>query len=460
MSKTSSAPKARFSGSTTATVQRADDPLVECYCCENYNPRLDRIRSKALGWFVQFAIRADLHASFSTILDWDDKRIQLCGYPEIHSKASELYGLIRTKHVIDENDLETIGLSIFSFPTLSHFFVDTRGQQFVREATFEDLGASSLEIREIVLGSEELSSSLPRASSREEAFGTIFGKLTKSQIEAEAHLPQAARSKQRLLVVDMGAPVERLKAQFLAALDRSGRQKNSIELLIQAWKKYGILPYIDQNEWASHDSNVCVKAQVQSELIYELDEDAEVAFLCEKTLRETTEPHAGRMLDVQSQQFKALTAAASEEFFATIEYARKSDSSSSNAAGEEALRRWFPRTFPYSIPDLKRAARVFPEHSERLTSVLAEIDRSGMLSLSVKERIRDYYHETNGMAVLEFVKKVGMAPEILFPADESSEYNARRCVEEVDLGRALAAYEEAAEQERRDSERQLELRGL
>jgi len=451
MSTTSSAPNAKCSGSTAVTIQRADDPLVECYCCENYNPRLDRIRSKALGWFVQFAIRADLHASFSTPLDWDDKSVQMRGYPEIHSKARELYELIRTKPVIDESDLETIGLSIFSFPTLSHFFVATRSQQFVREATFEDLGASLLEIRQMILGSEELSSSLPKASSREEAFGAMFGKLTKSQIEAEAHLPQTARSKQRLLVVDMGAPVELLKAQFLAALERPERQKNSIELLIQAWRKYGVLSYIDLNEWSSHDSHIRVKTQVQSELVYELEENDDAAFLNGKTLRETTEPLARRMLDVQSQQFKALTAAASEEFFATIEYAQNNDSSSSNAAGEEALRRWFPRTFPYSIPDLKRAVRVFPEHSEQLRSVLAEIDRSGMLSLSVKERIRDYYHDTNGMAVLEFVKQVGMAPEILFPSSDGSAGDEQRNIGDFDPERALAAYEEAAEQERRNS---------
>jgi hypothetical protein len=451
MSKTTSAAKATFSGSAVATVQRADDPLIECYCCEHYNGRLDQIRSSALGWFVQFAIRADLHASFSKLLDWEDKSIQLRGYPEIYSKAHELYGLIRAKHVIDESDLDTVGLSIFSFPTLSHFFVAPRGQQFVREATLEDLGASLLEMRQIVLNSEELSSSLPAASSREEAFGAIFGKLTRSQIEAEAHLAETARSRQRLLVVDMGAPVTLLKAQFLAALDRSERQKNSIELLIPAWRKYGILPYIDLNEWSSHDPNLRVKTQVQSELIYDLGEDDDGAFLYEKTLRETTEPHAGRMLDVQSQQFRALIAAASEEFFATIEYVQSSDRSASNAAAEEALRRWFPRTFPYSIPDLKRAERMFPEHSERLKSVLTEIDRSGMLSLSVKDRIRDYYHGKNGLAVLEFVKQVGMAPEILFPASEGSADNANRDTEEFDFKEALAAFEEAAEQERRNS---------
>jgi hypothetical protein len=74
-----------------------------------------------------------------------------------------------------------------------------------------------------------------------------------------------------------------------------------------------------------------------------------------------------------------------------------------------------------------------------------------MLSLSVKERIRDYYHDTNGMAVLEFVKQVGMAPEILFPSSDGSAGDEQRNIGDFDPERALAAYEEAAEQERRNS---------
>jgi hypothetical protein len=434
---------------TVSPIERADDPLIECYCCENYNLRIDAIKSKALAWFVQFAIRADLHASLSTLLDWNDKRVQLRGYPEIRSKARELYGLIRLKHVIDESDLATVGLSIFSFPTLSHFFVAPRSQSFVREATLEDLGAHLLELRQMILDSGELSSLLPKATSREEAFGAIFGKMTRSQIEAEAELPWQSRTKQRLLIVDMGVPVTLLKAQFLAALDRSEKQKSSFELLVQAWKRYGVLPYIDLNEWSSQNPNIQIKIPIQAELIYQLEDGG--SLLPDKTIRETTEPHANRMLDVQSPQFRALIAAASEEFFATIEYAQYSDKSSLNAAGEEALRRWFPRTFPYSIPDLEKAERLLPEHSKKLKSVLTEIDRSGMLSLSVKDRIRDYYHGANGLAVLEFVKRIGMAPEILFPANESYARGDGGTTEEPDLERALAAFEEAAEQDRRNS---------
>lgn len=95
---------------------------------------------------------------------------------------------------------------------------------------------------------------------------------------------------------------------------------------------------------------------------------------------------------------------------------------------------------------------MFPEHSEQLNNVLAEIHRSGIFSLSVIDRIRDYHHGPNGLAVLDFVKQVGIAPEILFPAGEHSADNAHSHIEEFDFKKALAAFEEAAEQERRNSQ--------
>jgi hypothetical protein len=79
------------------------------------------------------------------------------------------------------------------------------------------------------------------------------------------------------------------------------------------------------------------------------------------------------------------------------------------------------------------------------------MDRSGILSLSVKDRIRDYYHGANGFAVLEFVKRVGMAPEILFRADESCADDEQCDIEEFDFKKALAAFEEAEKAERRDT---------
>ncbi len=397
------------------TITRADDPLVECYYCENYNRLTDDFKSKALGYFVQFAIRADLHASWSAPLHLDDTRAQLQGYPEIHSKSHELQTLIRRKHVIDETDLETIGLSLYSFPTLSHFFVAPSYQASVREATTRDMCAEVLEIREMVENSE-LISLLPKASSYEEAIGALTGSMTRSQIEDATKCSPEMLAGHRLLVVDMCAPLSILKAQFLRALNRSEKQKSSADVMYKTWRKYGILPYIDLTEWVRWNQNFRVKLPVQAELIYELDSAEDSPFLYEKTVRETTEPNANRMLDLVSQAFRALLAAASVEFFNTIDQVQTAGQRPANEAVEEALRRWFPRTFPCSIPDLEKAARVFPEHSAKLRKVIEGIQRSGVLTLPMADRIRDYHCDANGQSLIAFIKRIGQAQEVLFPS--------------------------------------------
>ena len=107
----------------TSTIKRADDPLVQCYCHENYNPYIDRLSAKLSdGSFSSRSVPIYMTVGAHRC-KWHDPRVQLQGYPELHFKSTELQTLIRTKHVIDENDLETIGLSMYSFPTLSHFFV-------------------------------------------------------------------------------------------------------------------------------------------------------------------------------------------------------------------------------------------------------------------------------------------------------------------------------------------------
>jgi len=438
-------PEPRYKDAPT-TITRADDPLVDCYYCENYNRLTDDFKCKALGYFVQFAIRADLHASWSTLLHWDDPRVQLQGYPEIYSKSHELQELIRNKHVIDEMDLESIGLSLYSFPTLSHFFVAPGHQACVREATTRDMCAEVLEMREMVENSE-LIRLLPKASSYEEAMGALTGPMTRSQIEDATRCMPEKLAGHRLLFVDTGAPLSILKAQFLRVLNRSDKQKSSAEVMYKTWRKYGILPYIDLTEWLRWNQNLRVKLPVQSELIYELDTAEDSPFLYEKTIRETTEPNANRMFNVRSQAFRALLAAASEEFFDTIDQVQTAGNSPANEAVDEAFRRWFPRTFPCSIPDLERAARVFPQHSARLKAELDRIERSGALTLSIADRIRDYHYDAHSQGLIAFIKRIGQVQEVLSPLMDDTEN------EEIDFSEAIAAYEraEAAEREREES---------
>ena len=51
----------------------------------------------------------------------------------------DILSLIRTQHIVDEQGLASIGLSLYHFPTISHFLVGTHRPVFVREATIKEI---------------------------------------------------------------------------------------------------------------------------------------------------------------------------------------------------------------------------------------------------------------------------------------------------------------------------------
>src|SRR5260370_36433732 len=89
----------------------------------------------------------------------------LQGHLEIFFKGDELYGLIRRKHLIDETDLASIGLTLYNFPTLSHFFVAKREHKFVREATVRELREDVDFVHTLVLNNR-LAAYLPESRER------------------------------------------------------------------------------------------------------------------------------------------------------------------------------------------------------------------------------------------------------------------------------------------------------
>ncbi len=95
------------------------NPQIACYSSSAYN--VNKFKSKALAWFVQFAIRADMEEAWRQVPNFENPTIQCRGDIEIHEKAHELRELIRRKHIVDEADLGSIGLSFYSFPTLHAF---------------------------------------------------------------------------------------------------------------------------------------------------------------------------------------------------------------------------------------------------------------------------------------------------------------------------------------------------
>jgi hypothetical protein len=125
------------SSSGTHPVRSEHDPRITCYRWSNYSFR--ECHSKALAWFVQFAIRSDLAQSVGWVRRGNNFDAVIAGYPEIQAKIPQLVNLIRERHILDESALETIGLSLFHFPTLAPFFGAASTQAFVREASIQEL---------------------------------------------------------------------------------------------------------------------------------------------------------------------------------------------------------------------------------------------------------------------------------------------------------------------------------
>jgi hypothetical protein len=375
--------KKRQNPSNKNAIKDVNDPEVSCYQRDNY--AVGNFAAKALGWFIQYAIRADFAESRRLEQRFHEAETQLRGYPEIFSRRDDLLGLVREKHIIDESDLTRIGMSLYNFPTLSRFFVAAKKQSGVREATVRELEMMLTSLQQFISVSG-LSKYLPDGdpqNTTEKILGLVAN-MTPSQIQEEVGIDSRELLNEKLFVIDMAAPVTVLKEQFLQAIERTPKKKNDLEWLYKAWKDFGVLPHIDLREWQTeHDLNV--RRRVCAGLIYEQLESGTYEI---KTIDESTEPHAAAVLDVNSPVFRALKHGASVEFAQTVAFARGLRGAKS-AIAAEAFERWFPRTYPYNMPDLKRTALMWPETAKPIRAMLNTIESGGSLELSVGERIRN-----------------------------------------------------------------------
>jgi hypothetical protein len=76
-----------------------------------------------------------------------------------------------------------------------------------------------------------------------------------------------------------------------------------------------------------------------------------------------------------------------------------------NAKADEALARWLPRPYPFNIPDLKRAALLFPSEAENINRILESADQN--LSRSLSDRIQESaVSASDGSVLLHVVKEL------------------------------------------------------
>jgi len=375
-------PSEKQSPRKSLPIRSEHDPRIACYRWSNYSFR--ECHSKALAWFVQFAIRSDLAEAIGRLRQGNNFDVVIAGYPEIQAKIPQLLTLIREHHILDESALATINLSLFHFPTLAPFYGAMSGQAFVREASIEELRTELASAYKAVGSSplEELFTDEDSDFSLD-ALHTVWGNKTSTAIQREAGIAEDKISRERLLVVDLSAPVTILKTQFLACLERAAKKKISAGPGYADWEDLGVLPYIDLEFWRSITLRDTIPQRVVPRIIY-----SDRLVYTAKNVRETTLPQVDKMLDSSSRAFCALKAAASAEFSAAIAFALNPEESPDGSAPQEALARWFPRTYPHDVPRLKRLCRLFPDESTAQQETLDSLEQEGELALDIAERIR------------------------------------------------------------------------
>ncbi len=186
-------------------------------------------------------------------------------------------------------------------------------------------------------------------------------------------------SKEKFVIVDMGAPVTILKQQFLKLLDRQAPLKLNN---LADWEDHGILPYLDLCQWEK-ESGIKIKAQTRADSICRNSINGYTA----KKIDETIRPYAEKLMDEDGPVTRGLTTDAAEEFWETIFYVRGEKPDGNAEMAEEALARWFPRTYPINLQDLQRCAEVFPEQEVGLLEAI-ELMKETLRLESMKERIR------------------------------------------------------------------------
>jgi hypothetical protein len=384
------------------------DGRIACYHRDNY--KLKDIKAKALACFVQIGIRRDIRMCIRMMPYIADPRVKIQGYQQIYDKLDDLNRLIRQRHILDENDLATIDLSLCNFPTLSRFFVAIHKHTFVREATADELHKACSNISRLVRGSS-LGDYIPGEKNYIDADDddvfSLINHMTPSAIQREAGVEASDIHKEKFVIVDMAAPVTILKQQFLKLLDRQAPLKLNN---LADWEDHGILPYLDLCQWEK-ENGTKIKPQTRADLICRNSINGYTA----KKIDETTRPYAEKLMDQDGPVIRGLQADAAEEFWETIFYVREETPDGNAEMAEEALTRWFPRTYPFNLQDLHRFAEVFPKQEVAMSKVIEWMKEELRLH-SMKERIRKMNFHDPGTGVLRAAEEMHNERPYLSPS--------------------------------------------
>ena len=387
------------------------DSRVECYNRKNYELGFD---AKAIGWFVQFAVRTDLEAADRGLhnLNNTDVDVYMLTYGEISPRIDDLKNLIRDKHVIDEPTLEKIGLSLYSFPTLARFFGNEK--TFVRQAAVHEIETTIKAARSHI---ESLNARLQDGynelgiDSGDDDVDDSLADFTPSQVKSAAYLEPEDILDELLFIVDLSAPTPVLVDQFRKAVEQVRVRKDCGNDLYYEWLFYGVLPYLDLNRWRQDNPDIGVSQGAQVALI--LSQRSSKGDLSPKTIQDKTKPRAENAMDSKTVAFASLRTAASLQFADAIAFARGTlDGADSDQvkAAKEVLARWLPQTYPVNFSQLRQAAIVMPDLEEPGEGMREVYAANGFFEMETAERIRKFYsndRDKRENAQLDLLRRLG-----------------------------------------------------
>jgi hypothetical protein len=366
------------------------DTHIQCYNRKNYELGFD---AKAIGWFVQFAVRTDLEAADRGLhnLNNADVDTYMLTYGEISDRIDDLKNLIRDKHVIDEPRLETIGLSLYSFPTLARFFGNEKA--FVRQAAVHEIETTLKAARSHI---ERLNARLQEANNEleidsDDDIVDSLADFTPSQVKSAACLEPEDILDELLFIVDLSAPTPVLVDQFRKAVEQVRVRKDCGNDLSYEWLFYGVLPYLDLNCWRQDNPEIGVSQGAQVALI--LSQRSSKGELSPKTIQDKTKPRAENAMDSKTVAFASLRTAASLQFADAIAFARGTlDGADSDhvKAAKEILARWLPQTYPVNFSRSRQTAIVMPDMEDSWEGMRGVFATNGFFEMETVERIRKF----------------------------------------------------------------------
>jgi hypothetical protein len=371
----------------TLGVTNSNDPRIKHFSSKNYRVGF---QSADLGWLVQFGVRADIHEAWNHLEETESIPSFLNPYYAINQKLHELTALIRKAHVITETGLQSIGLTLYDFPSLSSFYSDLAHQRFVREATIRDLSLMiSGADHSISMAIDEGCKNLPKKND-----GVMddyrYASKTLTEIESLCELQDVCQNDEILIIVNTSAPWYLVKEQIDHLLQNRTTEKSKPENLYGDWTDFGILSFIDLQEWITREFTARVEKQIQANLCCA---HARSRAVTPDALDRTLKPIAEKMLSTNSPAFLALRTKALSELRGAIDYAMAEEKTTvkGTEAAREALVNWIPRHFPHNTSAFRRRAESDPETCAAMTLMLAVMQSRGDLDLPIEERIRRFW---------------------------------------------------------------------